>query len=61
MAEHGVVCSMTRAGHRRLDKMAVMIPLKRLTYGREASAVSLYDLCFLAGEAWDEQQGRVLG
>jgi hypothetical protein len=26
--------------------------LKRLTCGREASAVSLYDLCFLSGEVW---------
>jgi hypothetical protein len=26
-----------------------------LTCGREASAVSLYDLCFLAGETWGEQ------
>jgi len=33
--------------------------LKRLTYEREASAVSLYDLCFLAGEAWREQFQRV--
>ncbi|RWR27088.1 hypothetical protein D2T29_19320 [Sinirhodobacter populi] len=29
--------------------------LKRLACGREASAVSLYDLCFLAGETWQEQ------
>ena len=34
--------------------------LKRLTCGREASAVSLYDLCFLAGEAWREQVGCVV-
>ena len=33
--------------------------LKRLTCGREASAVSLYDLCFLAGETWQEQAERV--
>jgi hypothetical protein len=33
--------------------------LKRLTCGREASAVSLYDLCFLAGETWQEQPERV--
>ena len=32
--------------------------LKRLTCGREASAVSQYDLCFLAGEAWEAQVGR---
>ena len=33
--------------------------LKRLTCGREASAVSLYDLCFLAGETWHEQVERI--
>lgn len=33
--------------------------LKRLTCGREASAVSLYDLCFLAGESWPEQVEQV--
>jgi hypothetical protein len=35
-------------------RLAYLAPevLKRLTCGREASAVSLYDLCFLAGEAW---------
>jgi hypothetical protein len=32
--------------------------LKRLTCGREASAVSLYDLCFLAGEAWGSGWGE---
>jgi hypothetical protein len=33
-------------------RLAYLAPevLKRLTCGREASAVSLYDLCFLAGE-----------
>jgi hypothetical protein len=35
--------------------------LKRLTCGREASAVSLYDLCFLVGEAWGEQVVRAVG
>ena len=35
--------------------------MKRLTCGREASAVSLYDLCFLAGTAWGEQLGRAIG
>jgi hypothetical protein len=35
-------------------RLAYLAPevLKRLTCGREASAASLYDLCFLAGEAW---------
>ena len=38
-------------------RMAYLAPdvLKRLTCGREASMVSLYDLCFLAGKAWGEQ------
>ena len=38
---------------RRL-RLAYLAPelLKRLTCGREASAVSRYDLCFLAGEPW---------
>jgi len=42
-------------------RLAYLAPevLKRLTCGREASAVSLYDLCFLAGEAWEEQVERV--
>ena len=35
--------------------------LNRLTCGREASAVSLYDLCFVAGEAWAEQLERTVG
>ncbi|MDV7270869.1 hypothetical protein RYZ20_08135 [Thioclava sp. A2] len=43
-------------------RLAYLAPnvLKRLTCGREASAVSLYDLCFVAGEVWGEQVGRVL-
>lgn len=44
-------------------RLAYLAPevLKRLTCGREASAVSLYDLCFMAGEAWGEQAERVVG
>ena len=44
-------------------RLAYLAPevLKRLTCGREASAVSLYDLCFLAGEAWGEQVVRAVG
>jgi hypothetical protein len=44
-------------------RLAYLAPevLKRLTCGREASAVSLYDLCFLAGKAWGEQVGRAVG
>ena len=44
-------------------RLAYLAPdvLKRLTCGREASAVSLYDLCFLTGEAWGEQVGRANG
>ena len=42
-------------------RLAYLAPevLKRLTLGREASAVSLYDLCFLAGDSWPEQVERV--
>lgn len=42
-------------------RLAYLAPevLKRLTCSREASAVSLYDLCFLAGETWNEQAERV--
>ena len=38
-------------------RLAYLAPevLKRLTCGREASAVSLYDLCFLVGTPWEEQ------
>lgn len=41
-------------------RLAYLAPevLKRLTCGREGSAIRLYDLCFLAGEAWGEQPGR---
>jgi hypothetical protein len=35
--------------------------LKRLTCGREASAISLYNLYFLAGEAWGEQLVHSVG
>jgi hypothetical protein len=44
-------------------RLAYLAPevLKRLTCGREASAVSLYDLCFLAGETRGEQVGRAVG
>ena len=46
----------------RLLRLAYLAPevLKRLTCGREPSAVSLYDLCLLAGEGWEEQVGRCL-
>ena len=44
-------------------RLAYLAPevLKRLTCGREASAVSLYDLCFLSGKIWGEQVGLALG
>ena len=44
-------------------RLAFLAPevLKRLTCGREASAVSLYDLSFLAGEAWAVQVARAVG
>ena len=43
-------------------RLAYLAPevLKRLTCGREASAVGLYDMCFLAGEAWGEQVRRAV-
>ena len=43
-------------------RLAYLSPevLKRLTCGRETSAISLYDLCFLAGESWQEQVRRAL-
>ena len=42
-------------------RLAYLAPqvLKRLTCGREASAFSLYDLCFLAGDVWMAQAERV--
>ncbi len=41
----------------RLANLAPEV-LMRLTCGREASAVSLYVLCFLAGETWKMQAER---
>lgn len=43
-------------------RLACLAPevLKRLTCGREASAVSLYDVCFLSGEVWAEQAKRAV-
>ena len=44
-------------------RLAYLAPevLKRLTCGREVSAVSLYDLCFLARETWQQQAERGCG
>ena len=44
-------------------RLAYLAPqvLKRLTCRREASAVSLYDLCFLVGEPWGEQVAQAVG
>jgi hypothetical protein len=41
-------------------KRKIFLPevLKRLTCGREAPVISLYDLCFLSGEVWGEQVRR---
>ena len=44
----------------RLAYLALEV-LKRLTCGREASAVSSYDPCFLAGAAWNEQTRQAVG
>lgn len=45
----------------RLLRLAYLSPevLKRITSGRETTSLSMRDLCFLAGEAWEEQPGRV--
>lgn len=45
----------------RLLRLAYLSPevLKRITCGRETTSLSMRDLCFLAGEAWEEQPGRV--
>jgi hypothetical protein len=42
-------------------RLAYLAPevLKRITVGREAVAVSLYDLCFLAELAWEQQVSSV--
>lgn len=44
-------------------RLAYLAPevLKRLTCGREATVVSLYDLCFLVGADWGEQVDRAVG
>ena len=44
-------------------RLAYLAPevLKRLICGREASAVSLYDLCFQAGDSWGEQVAQAIG
>ena len=47
----------------RLLRLAYLSPevLKRMTCGRETTALNLRDLCFLAGEAWEGQQNRAFG
>jgi hypothetical protein len=44
-------------------RLAYLAPeiLKRLTCGREALGISLYDSCFLAGETWGDQVGQAFG
>lgn len=44
-------------------RLAYLAPevLKRLTCSREVPTVSLYDLCFLAGEAWGQQVRQAVG
>ena len=44
-------------------RLAFLAPevLKRMTCGREPSTVTLYDLCRLSGETWQEQTERALG
>lgn len=47
----------------RLLRLAYLSPdvLKRMACGRETTVLSLRDLCFLAGEAWERQSGKVFG
>lgn len=47
----------------RLLRLAYLSPevLKRLACGREAAAVSIYNLTFLTGLAWGEQTERAFG
>ena len=47
----------------RLLRLAYLSPrvLKRIACGRETTSLSMRDLCFLAGEAWEEQPDRVFG
>lgn len=42
----------------RLLRLAYLSPevLKRLTCGREPTKINMHDLCFLAGETWQEQE-----
>lgn len=46
----------------RLLRLAYLSPvvLKRMTCGRETTALSLRDLCFLAAEAWEDQVAKAL-
>lgn len=47
----------------RLLRLAYLSPavLKRMTCGRETTALSLRDLCFLGETAWAQQISRVFG
>lgn len=44
----------------RLAYLAPQVP-KSLIFGWEASAISKYDLCFLASEYWTDEEALVLG
>lgn len=47
----------------RLLRLAYLSPtvLKRMTCGRETTALSLRDLCFLGATAWTQQISKVFG
>lgn len=47
----------------RLLRLAYLSPdvLKRMICARESTALSLRDLCFLAGDPWEVQRERVFG
>ena len=57
MAETDGLAERHVSGQLRLAYLAPAVP-KRFTGGREASAVSLYFLYLLAGDAWEEQKVR---
>ena len=59
--ELAVAVGLAKRHVSRQLRLAYLAPevLKRLTCAREPSAVNLYDLCFLTGQAWGEQVQRV--
>jgi hypothetical protein len=61
--EFGTVEDLARSvGLGERQRLAYLSPevLKRLTCEREATAISLHDLWFLAGETWEDQIAKAL-